>query len=60
MAPNFSMCVSISCPQNTKCYRKLAIPSEKQSYVNFDEEINKYGICHYFTEILPNDKITIL
>jgi hypothetical protein len=53
------MCVSTTCPKNTKCYRRLAEPSKKQSYANFDEELNKYKICNYFLEIIPGDKITI-
>jgi len=34
--PDYSFCNNENCPSNKKCARYLGIPSEWQSYANFD------------------------
>lgn len=38
--PDISMCLNMTCPLRTKCYRFLAEPSEfRQTYAEFDYKI---------------------
>ena len=56
---DFSMCVSTLCQKHHQCYRFRAIPSKKQSYANFYEDIPlNRALCKEFIEILPSDKLS--
>ena len=55
----FSMCVSALCHKNKDCYRYRAIPSLKQSYANFYEDIPiGKSLCKEFIEIIKGDKLS--
>lgn len=54
--PDITMCVNIECPFRKQCYRYRAIPSDFQSYANFDTRVVKLvgGValqCDNFWEI---------
>lgn len=57
--PNFTCCVSTVCHRNKDCYRFRAIPSKKQKYENFYENMTLgKPLCKYFIEIIPGDQLS--
>ena len=56
---DFTNCVSTVCHRNKDCYRFRAIPSKKQSYANFYENMTLgKPLCKDFIEIIPGDRLT--
>ena len=59
MCPNFIMCVSTICHKRKDCYRYRALPSEKQSYENFYENLTTgKPLCKDFIECIQGDKLS--
>ena len=55
----FTHCVSTVCHRNKDCYRFRAIPSKKQSYADFYEDIPiGKRLCKDFIEIIPGDQLS--
>ena len=46
MSPDITMCKDEQCPLRWKCFRFMAIPSERQSY--FAESPREVARCEYF------------
>ena len=55
--PDITMCINKSCPLRSKCYRYRAVPSNWQSFANYQpttvaKQPGKYETnCDYFWEI---------
>jgi len=49
--PDISMCLGSSCDDRKKCYRYMAFPSDRQSYMVFGLDIGQDEECPDFWDI---------